>query len=253
MNHHKDSTTLDQAIESIFSYGLDGIQHAVTVLLNHAFRIERDQYIGAGPYERTEQRTDWANGYKPKTLRTQFGELTLQIPQTRNGGFYPSAIERGQRSARALFVVMAEMYVQGVSTRKVTKILRELCGCEVTSMQVSRAAQELDESLELWRQRKLGRYCYVLLDARYENVRFGGTVVDAAVLWAVGIDEQGRKEPIGVSVSLSEAETHWRDFLESLVARGLHGIQMITSDAHSGLAAARKAVFPSVPWQRWPV
>jgi len=142
------------------------------------------------------------------------------------------------------------MYVQGVSTRKVTKITSELCGLDVSSSQVSRAAKLLDAELQSWRERPLGKLLYVTLDARYEKVRHGGTVVDCAVLIAIGVLPNGKRTVLGVSVKLSEAEVHWREFLQSLVERGLHGIEMITSDAHEGLKAARKGVFPSVPWQR---
>ncbi len=142
------------------------------------------------------------------------------------------------------------MYVQGVSTRKVTEITRELCGLDVSSSQVSRAAQLLDEELESWRSRPLGKLSYLILDARYEKVRHGGSVVDCAVLVAVGVLPNGKRTVLGVSAKLSEAEVHWREFLQSLVERGLHGVELITSDAHEGLKAARKGVFPGVPWQR---
>ena len=136
------------------------------------------------------------------------------------------------------------------STRKVNAILEGMCGFEVTSMDVSRSAKLLDEEFSKWRSRALGQYSYLVLDARYEKVRQGGSVVDSAVLVAYGIDIKGMRHVLGVSVSLSEAEVHWRAFLESLVSRGLHGLTLITSDAHSGLKAALRAVFPSVPWQR---
>lgn len=142
------------------------------------------------------------------------------------------------------------MYIQGVSTRKVTSILEELCGLEVTSMDVSRASKLLDEEFAVWRARPLGQFSYLILDARYEKVRQGGHVIDSAVLVAYGVDTQGLRHVLGVSVALSEAEVHWRSFLESLVLRGLHGLTLITSDAHAGLKAALRAVFPSVPWQR---
>jgi transposase-like protein len=142
------------------------------------------------------------------------------------------------------------MYVQGVSTRKVAKITEELCGFEVTSQEVSRCARLLDEELQAWRSRPLGCFPYVFLDARYEKVRQGGHVLSAAVLIAVGVDEQGNRQLLGVSVKLSEHEVHWRDFLKSLQERGLHGILLLISDAHAGLKAALKTVFPSVPWQR---
>jgi len=142
------------------------------------------------------------------------------------------------------------MYVQGVSTRRVKRIVEEMCGMQVSSTQVSRAASQLDELLEAWRTRKLGSYRYIVLDARYEKVRQGGQVLDAAVLIACGVKAEGHRDVLGCSISLSEAEIHWREFLSSLKDRGVHGIELITSDAHEGLAAARKAVFPSIPWQR---
>jgi transposase-like protein len=168
----------------------------------------------------------------------------------RDGGFYPQALTKDLRSERALRLVLAEMYVQGVSTRKVAAIVEQLCGSQVSSTQVSRAAAELDTALAAWRSRPLGECPYVVLDARYEQVRVAGAVRDVAVLIAVGIDRAGQRAVLGVSVSLSEAEVHWREFLSGLVARGLRGVRLLTSDAHEGLAAARRAVFGSVPWQR---
>jgi putative transposase len=132
----------------------------------------------------------------------------------------------------------------------VTKITRELCGLDVSSSQVSRATQLLDQELRSWRSRPLGKLPYLIIDARYEKVRHGGTVIDCAVLLAVGVLPNGKRTVLGVSVSLSEAEVHWREFLASLVERGLHGVELITSDAHEGLKAARRSVFPGVPWQR---
>jgi putative transposase len=213
-------------------------------------KIERSDVLGAEPYQRTSERRGHANGFKPKTVNTRVGKVELQVPQTRDVEFYPKSLERGVRSERALKLAVAEMYVQGVSTRKVTKITQELCGLEVTSSQVSRAAQLLDEELESWRSRPLGKLSYLILDARYEKVRHGGSVVDCAVLIAIGVLPDGKRTVLGVTAKLSEAEVHWREFLQSLVERGLHGVEMITSDAHEGLKAARRAVFPSVPWQR---
>jgi transposase-like protein len=172
------------------------------------------------------------------------------VPQTRGVEFYPSALEKGVRSERALKLAVAEMYVQGVSTRKVAAITEQLCGLEVTSSQVSRAARALDEELEAWRSRPLGETPYLILDARYEKLRHGGSVVSCAVLVAIGIDTQGKRSILGVSVSLSEAEVHWREFLASLQARGLHGVRQVTSDAHAGLKEALDARLTGVPWQR---
>ena len=153
-------------------------------------------------------------------------------------------------SERALKLAVAEMYVQGVSTRKVAKITSELCGLEVTSTQVSRAAKLLDEELETWRNRSIDQIEYLIVDARYEKVRVSGSVRDCAVLVAIGIQPSGHRSVLGVSVSLSEAEVHWREFLSSLKQRGMHGVKLIVSDAHEGLKAARQATFAGVPWQR---
>lgn len=243
-------TELSNLAKIISDQGMDGLGDAIQLLINQAMLIERDQYLQAAAYERTENRLGYANGFKPKSLKTRLGALSLSVPQTRDGGFYPSCLERGIRSERALKLSMAEMYIQGVSTRKVSAILEELCGLEITSAEVSRAAKLLDDEFIRWRSRPLGQIPYLIVDARYEKVRHGGCVVDAAVLIAYGIDTRGVRHILGVSVALSEAEVHWRAFLESLVARGLHGLIHITSDAHSGLKAALRAVFPSVPWQR---
>ena len=244
------NTQFELAMELLIEHGFDGVASAMTILLNAAMRLERSRYLKAEPYERNEHRRGYANGYKPKTVKTKAGEIQLAIPQTRDSSFYPSSLQRGLRSERALKVALAEMYVQGVSTRKVAKITEKLCGFKVTSSEVSRASAELDEQLESWRNRALAAFPYVYLDARYEKVRHGGVVVSCAVLVAVGIDSEGKREVLGVSVSLSEQEVHWRQFLNSLKDRGLHGVKLFISDAHEGLKAGREAIFPSVPWQR---
>ena len=178
----------------------------------------------------------------------------------RGGGFYPSALEKGSRTEQALNIALAEMYVQGVSTRKVITVLQALLGpaVSISSTQVSRAAEQLDAGLAVWRERPLDETPYVFLDARYapkevllgdERVREGGQLVDCAVL-VVGITQSGHRRVLGVSVALSEAEVPWRAFLDSLVRRGLKGVKMIVADAHAGLNAVRRATLPSVPWQR---
>jgi transposase-like protein len=164
--------------------------------------------------------------------------------------FYPSALEKGLRSEQALKLALAEMYVQGVSTRKVSAIVEQLCGHSVSSTQVSQCAAALDASLEIWRNRPLGCFPYVYIDARYEKVRHGGRLLDCAVLIALGIGLDGKRSVLGVSVALSEAEVHWRSFLSALQKRGLHGVLLVISDDHAGLGAARRAVFPAVAWQR---
>jgi len=250
MIYKSDCTLSKEYLEQLAKQGLEGLPDLVRVLVNQAMQIERENYLHAKPYERTEDRQGHANGYKPKTVKTRVGEVTFDIPQVREGGFYPNSLEKGIRSERALLLTLAEMYVQGVSTRKVAAITEKLCGTQINASQVSRAAQLLDEELETWRNRPLGEIVYLYLDARYEKVRQAGNVRDAAILMASGVKSDGKRSILGVSVSLSEAETHWRAFLEGLVKRGLHGVQLIISDDHAGMEAARKAIFTGIPWQR---
>ena len=250
MTYQLDCTLPEDLLDQIAEGGLAAVPDALRILLNAAMLLERQKFIGAGPYERSAERQAHANGFKDKTLQTRLGALTVAVPQVREGGFYPQSLDKGVRSERALKLALAEMYVQGVSTRKVAAITEQLCGFEVSSAQVSRAAAELDAVLEGWRTRPLGTYPYVFLDARYEKVRQNGQVRDAAVLIASGVDAAGKRAVLGVSVAISEQEVHWRTFLQSLVERGLRGVQLIISDAHAGLQAARLAVFSGAPWQR---
>jgi putative transposase len=250
MTHQLHPNVVSEVVQSLSEQGFDGMAQAMQTLLNECMKIERQQALGVGPYQRGEARRGQANGFKPKTIKTRVGPLALAIPQVRGATFYPSSLERGSRSEKALRLALAEMYVQGVSTRKVSQITEELCGCEVSSSDVSRAAAMLDEELEKWRNRPLGAIKYLILDARYEKVRETGSVRDCALFTAIGVDSQGHRSILGVSVSLSEAEVHWRAFLKSLLARGLHGLELIVSDAHAGLKEARQACLGSVPWQR---
>lgn len=250
MTYPTDCTLPTEFLDQIAAGGLEALPDAIRLLLNAAMLLERQKFIGAGPYQRAPERQAHANGFKDKTVQTRLGRLTVDVPQVREGGFYPQSLDKGVRSERALKLALAEMYVQGVSTRKVAAITEQLCGFEVSSTQVSRAAAELDAVFEAWRTRALGVYRYVYLDARYEKVRQDGQVRDAAVLIASGVDEHGKRAVLGVSVALSEQELHWRTFLQNLVERGLRGVELIISDAHGGLQAARKAVFGGVPWQR---
>ncbi len=250
MTYPPNCTLPSELIEQLASDGFDALPDLIRVLLNTAMQVERQKHLQAERYEHTPERMGHANGYKPKTVKTRVGEITFEVPQVREGGFYPEALEKGLRSERALRLTLAEMYVQGVSTRKVAAITEQLCGTAVSSAEVSRAAALLDETLEAWRKRPLGEIVYLFLDARYERVRQDGQIRDAAVLVALGVDGQGKRTILGVSVSLGEHEVHWRNFLQGLVGRGLSGIRLITSDDHPGLKAARMAVFGGIPWQR---
>ena len=256
MPHHEaDPTTISRALELLAANGFDGLANAVGILIDEAMKLERSAYLGAAPHERSSERRGYANGFKDKTLATRLGKVGLRVPQVREPGpdgerFYPSALERGERSERALKLALAEMYVQGVSTRRIKSITEELCGFEVSSSQVSRATKLLDEEIAQWRDRPLGTCRYLVLDATYEKVRIGGSVISAAVLVAIGVRDDGKRSVLGVSASVSEAEVHWRTFLESLVARNLRGLMLVTSDDHPGLRKAIAAVFPGVAWQR---
>lgn len=252
MTYTPKDTAISSLIDQLSNGQDDRFAGALELLLNAAMLMEQRQHLRVEPYERSEERNGHANGYKERSLITRMGELNLRVPQIRGSEepFYPKSLEKGLRSERALKLAIAEMYVQGVSTRKVAAITEELCGVNVTSTQVSRAAAELDGLLTAWRERKLGPSPYLILDARYEKVRQGGVVRDAAVLVAIGIGLDGKRSVLGCSVAISEHEAHWREFLRSIVERGLTGVEMVTSDAHSGLEAARKAVFGSVAWQR---
>jgi len=251
MTHQDESSILEDVLKVLTLREPEGLKNAIAVLLNAAMKIEREEALQAAPYERSEERTGYGNGFKDKSIATRLGKISLKVPQVRGGvEFYPSSLEKGIRSERALKLAIAEMYVKGVSTRKVSDIVEQLCGTSISSAQVSAAAKILDEEIEARRNRLLGKYQYLILDARYENVRQSGSVASCAVLVAIGIDYEGRRNVLGVSVSLSEAEVHWRTFLESLIRRGMHGLMMVISDAHSGLKKALEACFPGVPWQR---
>ena len=242
---------LNSVLQLLTDDGSDAFADSLRILVNEAMFAERSAALGAQPFERTEARKGYANGFKPKTLSTRVGPITFAVPQVRGDlDFYPSALEKGIRSEQALTLAMAEMYVQGVSTRKVSAIIEELCGSSVSSTHVSQCAARLDADLANWRSRPLGAFAYVILDARYEKVRQAGRVLDCAVLVALGVGPDGKRQILGLSIALSEAEVHWRSFLQSLQTRGLQGLQIIVSDDHAGLAAARRAVFPAVPWQR---
>lgn len=245
-NYH----SLMEQIMKTLSSGDQGMKTFLEVLLNAVMKMEREQALGAGPYERSEERAGYANGYKDKTWNTRVGALELKVPQVRGISFYPQCLDKGSRSEKALKLAIAEMYLQGVSTRKVEAITQEMCGLSFTSTQVSRISQELDEEFDRFRGRLLGEIPFLFLDATYVKVRHQGSVISMACLIAYGIGTEGQRQILGVSMELSEAEIHWRNFLEGLIRRGLRGVEMITSDDHPGLKKVMKALFPSVPWQR---
>jgi putative transposase len=254
MNEQTQPNSHDSLINLLFDDGLqNAIPKIIEILMNTAMLLERERHIGAAPHQRGVERNGYANGYKPRAFQTGVGALQLSVPQVRESDtpFRTSLLEKGSRSERALKSAIATMYVEGVSTRRVSKIMEQMCGFEVSSGQVSNLNKQLDEEFEKWRNRQLPDISYLIIDATYYKVRIDGIVRDCATLIAHGIRRSdGKRMILGVSCALSEAEIHWRDFLTGLKERGIGLPDQVTSDAHSGLKAALKATLNSVPWQR---
>jgi len=212
---------------------------------------EFEDQIGAGRYERTDERRAYRNGNYTRQLTTRIGTIELSVPRDRDGMFQTELFERYQRSEKAFVAALAEMYVQGVSTRKVGGIVEQLCGHGISKSQVSELTKSLDVSLKAWRERILKKeYTYIIFDAIYEKVREGGHVISKANLVAVGIDSDGYREVIGCQTANSEHNTEWSDFFRKLKARDLRGVKLTISDDHSGLKKALEENFPGIPWQR---
>lgn len=247
-----NDTEIIEMMQTLMSEGLQGFPAVMARIYNLAMRFERELHLGAKSYERTDERIGYANGYKPKTIRTAAGNIRLQIPQVRDTDrpFYPRSLERGSRSDRALRMAVAEMYIKGVSTRKVQSIFNELCDVNITADQVSRAMQELDGELQNWRTRPIGVVKVLFADATYHKARIDGVVVSVATFIVTGILEDGHRSILAVDADISENEVHWRKVLSSLVDRGMRGVRLVVSDSHDGLRAAREAVLPGIPWQR---
>jgi transposase-like protein len=230
----------------------ESLARLVQVSVQNVLEEQLEQHVAAKPYERTTKRQGYRNGTKPRTMKTTVGELHFQVPQVREGGFRPTVFERYQRSDRALVAAMQEMVVQGVSTRRVSSVLEEMAGFEVSAATVSRAMAELDEEIERFRNRSLKGhlYPYVVIDARYEHVRENGHVTSGAILIAAGITEHGQREILGYWLGDKESEETWTAALRSLKRRGLQGVQIVVSDAHRGIKAALRTQFPKAQWQR---
>jgi transposase-like protein len=254
MDEHPQITDLNDLINLLLQGGLgEGLPRIAEILMNAAMLVERTKHLGAGPYERVEGRNGHANGFKPRTFHTSMGGLELASPQVRGSDtpFKTSLLEKGSRSDRALKAAIASMYLQGVSTRRVTTVMGELCGFEVSSTQVSNLTAELDAEFAKWRDRQLPEISHLFIDATYYKVRIDGVVRDCATLVAIGIRrDNGKRLILGVSCALSEAEVHWRGFLAGLKERGIGIPDSVTSDAHEGLRAALRATLNSSPWQR---
>jgi hypothetical protein len=225
MDERNQTTLHDPLINLLFDGGLqNALPRIAEILMNAAMLLERETHIGAAPYQRGTERNGYANGFKPRTFQTGIGALELSVPQVRESDspFHTSLLEKGSRSDRALKSAIATMYVEGVSTRRVTRIMEQMCGFQVSSGQVSNLNKQLDEEFAKWCSRPLPEIIYLIIDATYYKVRIDGVVRDCATLIAHGIRrDDGKRMILGVSCALSEAEVHWRGFLIGLKERGI--------------------------------
>lgn len=229
----------------------DFLRPLIQTVVQQVLEAEMDEALGAGKSERTEGRLGYRSGYYGRTLVTRVGKLELRVPQDRQGRFRTEVFERYQRSEKALVGALTEMYVQGVSTRKVKAVTEELCGHEVSASTISRMNQSLDEELEKFAKRQLEEaYPYLILDARYEKVREDGVIRSQAVMIAIGIDWEGRRNVLAVELANRESLTSWKEFALGLKARGLKGVELVISDDHAGLRGSIREVFPEAVWQR---
>src|SRR5688572_11850901 len=218
---------------------VDFLREGVRVLSQALMDLEVTQHVGAERYERSAERTGQRNGYRERSWDTRVGTVGLRVPRVRDGSFFPSLLEPRRRAERALVAVVQEAYVHGVSTRRVDELVKALGMAGISKSQVSRLCQELDAEVARFRARPLaGPYPYVWLDATFVKVRDDGRVVSMAIVVAVGVDASGQREVLGLDVGPSEDGQFWLRFLRDLVARGLTGVQLVTSDAHRGLTAA---------------
>jgi transposase-like protein len=248
----KQSMSFDEALQVILSSeGDNPFRQMLELAVQNALECEMDKHLGAKPYERTEERAGYRNGHRVRILTTAVGDLTLLVPLDREGTFQTSLFERYQRSDKAFVLALMEMYVKGVSTRKVADITEKLCGKSFSSQQVSRLATELDQTVGQWRERPLeDKYPYLIVDARYEKVRISGRVVSMGILIVLGINEHGMREILAVEIADTENATTWSDIFRKLRKRGLSGALLVTSDDHEGIKAAVERHFQGASWQR---
>jgi len=245
-----DRMTIEEVVRQVLrdEHG-DVIRESVRAVAQELMESEVSELIGAQLGERTEDRATHRNGYRPRRWDTRAGEIELQIPKIRQGSYFPSFLQPRKRSEQALVSVVQQAYVCGVSTRRVDQLVESL-GLRISKSEVSRIAGLLDEQVTAFRERPLeGRYPYLFVDAKIEKVRDGGRVQRKAVVVAHAVHETGRREIIGLDIGEAETEAFWTEFLRSLVARGLVGVQLAISDAHPGLKAALATVL-GAPWQR---
>jgi putative transposase len=247
----KQSKTTVSELKELLTKDKDFLRPLVEEVVQQVLEAEMDEAVGAQKGERTANRLGYRSGYYGRTLITRVGKLELRIPQDRQGRFRTEVFERYQRSEKALVAALAEMYVQGVSTRKVKAITEELCGHEFSASTISRINEHLDEELAKFAGRRLEEdYPYLVLDARYEKVREDGVIRSRAVLVAIGINGEGRRCILAVEMAQRESQTSWKDFLLALCKRGLRGVEFVVSDDHPGLKRAIMEMLPGAVWQR---
>ena len=230
----------------------DFLRQMVETVMQEILEMEMTEHIGAAPYERSGKRKGHRNGYKPRMLRTRVGTLNLLVPQDREGNFSSALFGRYQRSEKALLLSLMEMYLKGVSTRKVTKVTETLCGTSFSKSRVSALTSRLDNELSAWRERPLTHeYPCIIVDARYEDVRVNGSIVSQGVLIVKGVRlDDGKREILAVAVADTESEATWQAVFASLKARGLAGVRLVTSDHHAGIIKAVRKQFQGASWQR---
>lgn len=229
----------------------DFLRPLVQEVIQQVLEAEMEEVLGASKSERTAKRQGYRSGYYGRTLVTRVGKLELRVPQDREGRFRTEVFERYQRSEKALVGALTEMYIQGVSTRKVKAVTEELCGHEFSASTISRLNQNLDEELDKFAGRRLEEpYPYLILDARYEKVREDGVIRSQAVMIAIGVDWEGRRNVLAVELANRESQTSWKDFCLRLKSRGLSGVELVISDDHAGLRKAISEVFTEAAWQR---
>lgn len=251
MTHRKQDIELVEILQASCLHGDDPLRSLLVHTIQRVLEEELTAFLNAESYSRTEHRTGYRNGYKPRKLKTRVGRLELMVPKDREGRFQTALFDRYQRNEKALTLAIMEMYIQGVSTRKVKKITEELCGLEISKSQVSNLAKGLDEEVKIWRNRPLAKkYPYLIVDARYEKIRRGGHVISQGVLIVVGIGEDGYRELLGVWCADTESEQTWSEVFKELKERGLEGVTYIVSDEHKGLKKAVQRQFQGVTWQR---
>lgn len=238
-------------LKTLLAESADPIREVVQATLQQILECEMDELLQARRGERNEERTGYRSGSYERSFITRVGKLELRVPQDRAGRFRTELFERYQRSEKALFAALTEMYVQGVSTRKVKAITEELCGHAFSASSISEITKRLDAQLEAFATRRLEEdYPYLIVDARYERIRVDGAIRSQAVLIAIGINWDGRRCILGVELAERESRNSWREFLLSLRERGLRGVELVVSDDHAGLRAAVREVMPEAPWQR---